>query len=934
MPQRRSGHYRSLAAGCAALVVAALTMGATRGAAMSAARAAGPGAAPDAALDASGDVDRLVAPRTLRLDNGLTVVLQRVPGRPVVAVQAYYRVGARNEPTGVTGIAHFIEHMLFRGTIHFGLADVTGVIERAGGEWHGYTWLDGTTYFEAAPAALLPTLLKLEAERMTAARMAPDEVEPERGAVFQEYRGYQLDPRSDLADAVAMERFLQHPYRNNTMGWESDLAAITPDDLVAFYRRFYGPRNAVLAIAGDIDPADAERQVREQFGVIPEGGADPRLRTVEPDPEGQRRLVMERPRAATALLISFPAPGALEPRAFAALLVLDAVLGRAKGLSFERHSDDLTTGQPVDPGSRLGALLAANGPAASIGTALVATAYPYQYLIAATPAEGRTLVELERELFGTLAMTRRTIGEDALASARRRIAAADDLETDGLVEMTHELAFWTALGGIDRRAAIRREVEKVSLAEVKDAASRLVPERSVVGCLGPTGSGLASPCAAAAARTIPSEAVILVAPGVEPSPMAAPSMPVARAASASVATLDLKPAGRLIVDARPGQRTFVLRCALASPDAAPFSAGVTARLRGAAAALRADRDTRARLAGAGIAARIQDPDEEPFAERGALRIDLAGPADLLPQAVSLLAVALGKALRQEGTPAPGLSDDPPERALEMLAAARDEAWRDRATPDAAALGGAAQGGDVAAAGGPSPWRLVVAVVSPLERQAVGSALAPLAAAVDAVPRAPATAVAPNGDAAPPFIPGRRSAAIPGIAQGRLLFAFPGDADPAAQEAVAWLLHHNYSGRLGVKAIAQLGLVYGMESESVPGPRPLVWVSMGADPDALVRLDAALDAVLASARGGLTEEEVAAYRSYARGMVTVRLADPDRAARLWTAALLRGEDHRGPMQRAERAAGLRLEDVAAAARRMLDPGRRLTVIVGRGGAGSG
>jgi predicted Zn-dependent peptidase len=182
----------------------------------------------------------------------------------------------------------------------------------------------------------------------------------------------------------------------------------------------------------------------------------------------------------------------------------------------------------------------------------------------------------------------------------------------------------------------------------------------------------------------------------------------------------------------------------------------------------------------------------------------------------------------------------------------------------------------------------------------------------------------------PFAPGRKSASIPAIAQGRLLYALPGDADPAAQDAVAWLLHHNYSGRLGVKAIAQMGLVYGMESESVPGSRPLVWVSMGADPDSLGRLDAALDTILASARGGLTEEEVAAYRSYARGVVTVRLADPDRAARLWTATLLRGEDHRGPMQRAGRAAALRLQDVAAAARHMLDPERRLTVIVGRGG----
>jgi predicted Zn-dependent peptidase len=164
-----------------------------------------------------------------------------------------------------------------------------------------------------------------------------------------------------------------------------------------------------------------------------------------------------------------------------------------------------------------------------------------------------------------------------------------------------------------------------------------------------------------------------------------------------------------------------------------------------------------------------------------------------------------------------------------------------------------------------------------------------------------------------------------------LYALPGDTDAAAQEAVAWLLHHNYSGRLGVKAIAALGLVYEMESETLAGARPLVYVSMGADPESLGRLDAALGAVLDAAPAGLTEQELAGYRSYARGALTVRLADPDRAARIWAGALLRGEDHRGPALRAARAAALTLEEVSAAARRMLDPQRRLVVIVGRAAA---
>ncbi|HYV84640.1 MAG TPA: insulinase family protein [Patescibacteria group bacterium] len=862
------------------------------------------------------DADPFAAARTVHLDNGLTVVLARVPGRPVVAVQVYYRVGARNEPTGVTGIAHFVEHMLFRGTTSFGLADVTGVIERAGGEWHGYTWLDGTTYFEAAPAALLPELLHLEAERMTSARMAPAEVDPERGAVFQEYRGYQLDARSDLADAVGMMQFLEHPYRNNTMGWESDLAAITPADLVAFYRRWYGPRNVVLAIAGDIDPDDAERQVRDRFGSIPAAGDDPRLRTVEPAPEGQRRLLMARPGAVPALLVSFPAPAAPDARPFAALLVLDAILGRAKGLSFERHSGDLTIGLAADPASRLGALLGEGGPAASIGTALVATAYPYQYLVGASPAHGRTLDEVETRLFAVLAQTAKTLTQDEVASARRRIAAADDLETDGLVELNHEMAFWSALGGLERRAAVRREVESVPLEEVRAAAARLIAARSVVGRLVPEGSPEDDRRPAAGAR-----------PALNPAPAGPPSGPAMAAtalsdgvaATPSVATFQLGNDGRVIVDARPAQRTFVLRCLIAPAAGDPAGEASSALLRGAAAELRADGATRGRFAAAGIAVAITGPDDGPLAERGTLRIDLAGPAALLAEAAQRLAPALSRALRKDAATAPGSSDDPAERAIRMLEEARG------ATPPAT----------------PRSWRLLVGLVSPLGERAARAALAPIAAAAGAAPHAASHAARPPAgrdgaaaeDPARPFTPGRRDAAIPGIAQGRLLYAIPGDADAAAQEAVAWLLHHNYSGRLGVKAIAEMGLVYEMESESLAGARPLVYVSMGADPEALGRLDAALGAVLATAAGGLTEQELAGYRSYARGALTVRLADPDRATRIWTAALLRGEDDRGPARHADQAASLTLDKVSAAARRMLDPARRLVVTVGRAAPGA-
>src|SRR6185436_1205211 len=224
-----------------------------------------------------------------------------------------------------------------------------------------------------------------------------NEVDPERGAVFQEYRGYQLNPRSDLFDAVMAILFLQHPYRNNTMGWESDLLGITHADLVAFYQRYYGPKNAVLAIDGDIDLDAAEKEVRKVFDEVEARGDSVVTRTVEPPVEGTRRVTLKRDGAGRALLMSWIAPAATRPREYAALMLLDALIGRPRGLSFEHHSGDLTEGLEIGPTGLLRPVVDL-GPAGSLGTAYVPMVYPGHYSIYATLKPGRTPADLEKAI--------------------------------------------------------------------------------------------------------------------------------------------------------------------------------------------------------------------------------------------------------------------------------------------------------------------------------------------------------------------------------------------------------------------------------------------------------------------------------------------------------------------------------------------------------
>jgi zinc protease len=862
----------------------------------------------------------LSAARRLSLDNGLTVLTLYDPSHPVVAVQMLYRAGARNETTGITGIAHYVEHMLFRGTKSFGLADVTGVIERAGGEWHGYTYLDQTTYFEAAPRDLLLTLLRLEAERMTAARMAPEEVAPERGAVFQELRGYQNDARTILFDEAMATLFLQHPYRNNTMGWESDLAGITHQDLVTFYRRYYGPRNAVLAIAGDFDPASIEAQVRAVFGAIPAGGESTEIRTVEPPPSGPRRITVRRAGAAASLMVSFLAPPPSRPRDYAALMVLDAILSRARGLSFRGGENDQTGGAAADPESRLGRALASSA-ATRFGTAFVPTEYPYHYTIYAVPKPGRAVDEISPAIFRVLAEAGQAVGRDEIASARRRIEANLLLEVDSPVDLAHELAFWTGLGGLDLRRGVVEALGAIGPDEVSRLARRFTPEAATVGILLPEGPGPGTAPRGDAAgpeeveAAAPAPAAAAPAATAPPLPTAGRARPAPRRAEAAgVETLALGPQTRAIVDVRPGQRTFVLRAAAAHGGAGAGGVAAAGLLRGMAIALQQDAATRAALIDLGVRLSVQGPDDGPFAERHSFQVSLAGPDETLDPAVRLLAPALARALQARQPAQETKSLDPETRALQVLAAA---ATAVEARPAAADTPPAAR---LAEPGAPS---ISIALVSPYAATSVRDLLRILAPA--GKPTAPERK---SGGGGAPLAAGRRVEMIPAIAQGRLLIAIPGGDDAEALGALAYVLHHSYSGRLGVKAIAEMGLVYSMESEAVTRGRPLAYFTMGAEPQSLARLEAAMLEVLDRAAATLTEQEVVEYRSFVAGDLPVRLSDPQKAARLWCSALLRGEDHTGPRRAVDRARGLTRERVAAMARAALDPARRLTVVVTR------
>jgi len=275
----------------------------------------------------------LAAATLERLDNGLTVLVLEEPAFPLVSVQMLYRVGAKHEAPGATGLAHFLEHMAFRSSENFPDTELVSSIYAVGGEWHGYTWLDQTTYFATAPREQLDLLLRIEADRMTRLLLPEADVKAEIGAVLAEMHGYENDPAAVLQDNVLYVSFLAHPYRNNTIGWESDIAGIRHAEVVGFYRQHYHPGNAVLAVVGDVRRDEVLQRVRQLFGGLEGRPPTPNPRTVEPAQQGERRIRVQGATDRKHFRIAWRAPSVHSPD-YAPFLVLQELLAGGSGVSF------------------------------------------------------------------------------------------------------------------------------------------------------------------------------------------------------------------------------------------------------------------------------------------------------------------------------------------------------------------------------------------------------------------------------------------------------------------------------------------------------------------------------------------------------------------------------------------------------------------------
>lgn len=232
-------------------------------------------------------------PTTFELSNGMDVVLVENHSVPAAHVMVWYKVGAADEPAGKSGIAHFLEHLMFKGTDELAPGEFSRVVARNGGKDNAFTSHDYTAYHQTVAADRLDLALKLEADRMVDLQLTDEAVLPERDVVLEERRQRtENDPGARLREALNALLFVHHPYGTPVIGWRHEIAGLTREDALGFYRTWYNPANAVLVVSGDVTPERLKELAEAHFGALPAGEPQARVRTQEPDLGGERRVIL------------------------------------------------------------------------------------------------------------------------------------------------------------------------------------------------------------------------------------------------------------------------------------------------------------------------------------------------------------------------------------------------------------------------------------------------------------------------------------------------------------------------------------------------------------------------------------------------------------------------------------------------------------------
>ncbi len=376
----------------------------------------------------------LANPYEKQLANGMRVIVKEDHRAPTVVHMVWYRAGAMDEKDGTSGVAHVLEHMMFKGTEKVKAGEFNRIVAEAGGRDNAFTSQDYTAYFQIVPKAALPKVMALEADRMANLRLTPGEFGSEIKVVMEERRMRTDDnPQSLVHEALYAAAFRAHPYRRPIIGWMDDLEHMTWQDARDWYRHWYAPNNAYLLVVGDVDHQQVFREAERTFGRLKAKALPERKPQNDPEQMGIKRVTVKAPAKLPYLAMAWKVPKLKDVDHDRESFALDVLAGVLDGGDAARLPRNLVRGRKLAQSASAGYDGVVRGEAL--------------FTLSGQPAEGHSVAELEAALREELRRIRdEGVQEEELARIKTQIIASQVYKRDSMMAQAMEIGHFEASG--------------------------------------------------------------------------------------------------------------------------------------------------------------------------------------------------------------------------------------------------------------------------------------------------------------------------------------------------------------------------------------------------------------------------------------------------------------------------------------------------------
>jgi zinc protease len=408
------------------------------------------------------------------LENGMRVIVKEDHRAPIAVSQVWYRAGSMDEFNGSTGVAHVLEHMMFKGTEKVPEGQFSKRIAAAGGRENAFTNRDTTVYFQQLQKDRLPIAFELEADRMANLQLKDESFAKEIQVVMEERRLRTEDnPHAVVFEQLMSVAYQAHPYRRPIIGWMDDLQNMKPQDARDWYSRWYAPNNAILVVAGDVNPQDVIALARKEYGPLASEPLPARKPQEEPAPRGEKRITVKAPAKQPYVLMTYHAPTLRDAEKDTvpwAMQVLASILNGNDSARLTKH---------LVKEKRIAVDVDASYDGMSRG--------PGMFYLDGTPSEGRSAAEVEKALKAEIARIQKEgVSEEELNRVKAQVIAGDVYQRDSVFYQAMQLGELAVLGMpldlLEKRVA---KFKAVTAAQVQDAAKLLTDDKLSVAVLDP-----------------------------------------------------------------------------------------------------------------------------------------------------------------------------------------------------------------------------------------------------------------------------------------------------------------------------------------------------------------------------------------------------------------------------------------------------------------